>query len=421
MITKRIRKARVATFLGFILLGGLMYTWSTGVSAFREQLGLGGDAGDIDFGIVALMIGIGSAVGSLVIGKIIDSFGPKAAVTLCIILYPASIIPMGLVSNVHYALGFGAVLGLFRGALDTALNAHGIQVERFYNRPILAAFHACYALGGFLLGIVGSWLSSIYTESAAVQFSVLGGATLVIGILLSRWLLDKGEAPAWTQRSATLLTTSTSGKVDTKFAVIVVMLGFGFLLLAAMIGESAIADWGQEFVRREFMTTASIAGIAVSTFTGAEFIGRMLGDRLAGHFGPRQVVFVGSLIAISGLSLSILGRSSVTSIAGFGLFGLGISCIAPLMLSAAGAYDPDNCGRNIGIVNCIGYSGMLIAPAAITTIVNYFGLGKLMYFPLGMIGLLAMFAPLLMRGKHKLPASEVKCNADPRNVSIKPA
>jgi MFS family permease len=409
VITKKIRKARVATFLGFILLGGLMYTWSTGVSAFREQLGLGGDAGDIDFGVVALMIGIGSAVGSLAIGKIIDSFGPKVAVTLCIVLYPASMIPMGLVSNVHYALGFGAVLGLFRGALDTALNAHGIQVERFYNRPILAAFHACYALGGFLLGIVGSWLSSIYTESAAVQFSVIGGVTLVIGLLLSRWLLNKDEAPARAHPSNILLSTRATGDAGTRFTVIAVMLGFGFLLLAAMIGESAIADWGQEFVRREFMTTASLAGIAVSTFTGAEFIGRVLGDRLAGRFGPRQVVFVGSLIAITGLSLSILGRSSPTSIAGFGLFGLGISCIAPLMLSAAGAFDPDNFGRNIGIVNCIGYSGMLIAPAAITTIVNYYGLEKLMYFPLVMIGLLATFAPVLMRGKHKLPTTKIQC------------
>jgi MFS family permease len=409
VITKRIRKARVATFLGFILLGGLMYTWSTGVSAFREQLGLGGELGDVDFGIVALMIGIGSAAGSLAIGRIIDSFGAKTAVTLCVILYPASIIPMGLVSNVHYALGFGAVLGLFRGALDTALNAHGIQVERFYNRPILAAFHACYALGGFLLGIIGSWLSSIYTENAAVQFSLLGGVTLVIGILLSRWLLNKDEAPSQIRLNNTLLHTNASGEAATRYAVIAVMFGFGFLLLAAMIGESAIADWGQEFVRREFMTTASLAGIAVSTFTGAEFIGRMLGDRLAGRFGPRQVVFVGSLIAIAGLSLSILGRSSATSVAGFGLFGLGISCIAPLMLSAAGAFDPNNFGRNIGIVNCIGYSGMLIAPAAITTIVNYFGLEKLMYFPLVMIGLLATFAPVLMRGKHKFPAPKVQC------------
>lgn len=168
------------------------------------------------------------------------------------------------------------------------------------------------------------------------------------------------------------------------------------------------------------MTSASIAGIAVSTFTGAQFIGRLLGDRVAARFGARQVVFFGSLIAIFGLSTAILGRNEIAAVIGFGLFGLGISCIAPLMLSAAGAVDPQNFGRNIGIVNCIGYSGMLIAPAAITTIINFAGLGYLMYFPLVMIGLLATFAPMLMRAKPKTqpPRSGAKVlNQAPRHGS----
>jgi|GEM_PF-2487794 hypothetical protein len=51
----------------------------------------------------------------------------------------------------------------------------------------------------------------------------------------------------------------------------------------------------------------------------------------------------------------------------------------------------------IGIVKGIGFSGMLMGPAAITVIVGRFGLESLMYFPLILLGLLAVFGPMLVR------------------------
>lgn len=399
MITTKIRKARVATFVGFMLLGAMMYVWSTGVSAFRHQMGLSGDAGDVNFGLIALGIGIGSSIGAFVVGMLIDKLGAKTVVCTCLIAYPISIIPMGLVSEFYFALTFGAVLGLFRGALDTAINAHGIQVERFYQRPIMSSFHAFYALGGFLAGMLGSWFSGHFTESSAIQFSIMGVGILVGGILISFWLLGKNDVPHG--KGAPVEEGQIKETASGNKAIVLAMVGLGVLLLAAMIGESAIGDWGQEFVRREFGTTAALAGIAVSTFTGAEFIGRFLGDRLAARFGSLQTVFCSSLIALIGLVVAMLGGSAGASIAGFGLFGLGLSCIAPLLLSNAGRMDPANAGRNIGIVNCIGYSGMLVAPAAITLIVNAFGLGALMYLPMAMMVLLATFGPPLMKQSPK--------------------
>ncbi|WP_246883105.1 hypothetical protein [Pseudomonas sp. Tri1] len=51
----------------------------------------------------------------------------------------------------------------------------------------------------------------------------------------------------------------------------------------------------------------------------------------------------------------------------------------------------------IGIVKGIGFSGILIGSAAITVIVGRFGLESLMYFPLILLGLLAVFGPMLVR------------------------
>jgi MFS family permease len=409
-IPARIRKARIATFLGFMMIGAMMYIWSTGVSVFRVQLGFTGELGDASFGLIALGIGVGSATGALWVGRLLDSFGAKPVITVCALAYPLSIIPLGFVSGFWFALCFGVVLGLLRGALDTALNAHGVQVERFYQRSIMSGFHAFYSLGGFLLGMVCSWLTGFYTDSVLVPYTVLGLVLFVVGCFFSRWLLGKQDVPAPSSSDwqAGAQTIDESGKgPSTK--TLLVMIALGVLLLGSMMGENAIADWGQEYIRRQFGTSTSTAGMAVSIFVGAAFIGRLFGDRLAATFGNAQVVFGCGAVCVLGMLITIIGGTAVTGIIGFALFGLGLSCIAPLMISAAGRRDPKHAGRNIGIVNCIGFSGMLVGPAAITVIVSNFGLSSLMFFPLIMLALLATFGPLLMRAPKK-PVTRVKAS-----------
>lgn len=87
------------------------------------------------------------------------------------------------------------------------------------------------------------------------------------------------------------------------------------------------------------------------------------------------------------------------------------------MISAAGRRDPKHAGRNIGTVNCIGFSGMLVGPAAITVIVSNFGISKLMFFPLIMLGLLATFGPLLMRAP-KTVMTEKTCDTGKSEAAI---
>ncbi|MFL6532138.1 MAG: MFS transporter [Pseudomonas sp.] len=397
------------------MIGAMMYIWSTGVSVFRAQLGFSGELGDGDFGLIALGVGVGSAAGALWVGRLLDSFGAKPVITVCALAYPLSIIPLGFVTGFWFALSFGVVLGLLRGALDTALNAHGVQVERFYRRSIMSGFHAFYSLGGFLLGMVCSWLTGLYTDSVQVPFTVLGLAMFLVGCVFSRWLLGKHDVPE--PSNSDWQTGAPTGEAGAGPSVktLLVMIALGTLLLGSMMGENAIADWGQEYIRREFSTSTSTAGMAVSIFVGAAFVGRLFGDRLAAAFGNAQVVFGCGVVCVLGMILTIVGGSATTGIAGFALFGLGLSCIAPLMISAAGRRDPEYAGRNIGIVNCIGFSGMLVGPAAITVIVSNFGLSKLMFFPLVMLGLLATFGPLLMRSPKSAVAEQAPAaNTAPR-------
>jgi MFS family permease len=425
----RIRRARVATFVGFAALGGLMYTWSTSVTAFREQLGLSGGAGDFRFGLIVLSAGIAAALGSLAVGFFADRYGPRAPIAVCAALYPLALIGLGQVTAVGFAIPLGVLLGLFRGAMDTTLNTHGIHVERYYGRSIMSSFHACYSLGGFALGMAGSWLSGKYPNSATIQFSVLGTTLLLCGVLATLWMLPKDEIlPATVELEnarpspiagrgpdAGSSPPRDAGRRPASAAVVWLVIAFGVLLLGSMIAENVVGDWGQEYLHRVDHATVSVAGIAVSIFIGTEALGRVFVDRLAQRYGRPALVLGSGLLAISGLVLSIAVNAPVASLIGFGALGLAMSSIAPLMFSSAGRADAANAGRNIGIMNSIGYSAGLVSPAVITLVVLHFGLQRLLLFPLVMMLPLAFFGPALMKTAERrgarsslgLPATDV--------------
>jgi MFS family permease len=392
----RIRRARVATFVGFAALGGLMYTWSTSVTAFREQLGLSGGAGDFRFGLIVLSAGIAAAIGSLAVGFFADRFGPRAPIAVCATLYPLALIGLGQVTAVGFAIPLGVMLGLFRGAMDTTLNTHGIHVERYYGRSIMSSFHACYSLGGFVLGMAGSWMAGRYPNSATIQFSVLGTTLLLCGVLATLWMLPKDEIlPATVDLENA--GRSPDAPPPASAALVWLVIAYGVLLLGSMIAENVVGDWGQEYLHRVDHATVSMAGMAVSIFIGTEALGRVFVDRLAQRYGRPALVLASGILAISGLVLAIAVNAPVTSLIGFGALGLAMASIAPLMFSSAGRADAANAGRNIGIMNSIGYSANLVSPAVITLVVLHFGLNRLLLFPLVMMLPLALLGPLLMK------------------------
>lgn len=402
LVTTRIRYARIATFIGFMLMGAMLYVWSTGVSSLRAKIGLADASGDVQFGLITLALGAGGAIGCFIIGRFIDKWGAKKVVGAATIIYPLSIIPLGYVDGFYPALIFASLYGFFRGTIDTALNTHGVQVERFYQRSIMSAFHAFFSFGGFIAGMIGSWLVGLNPEDPALAFTVMGGGLFIIGLFITRFMLEKEDIPAHehVQSDAIPLHKSHKSSSKNKKKIVALMFGFGIVLLAGMVSEGAVWDWGQEFVRRELNTTASLAGVAVSVFIGAECFGRLIGDRLAEKIGATKVVFYSGVISVIGLLTVSLGTTFVHGVIGLTLTGLGLACITPLMLSSAGRKDPENAGRNIGIVNCIGYTGMLVGPITITAVVGYFSLSWLMFFPAALMTLLTIFGPILMREKH---------------------
>lgn len=87
------------------------------------------------------------------------------------------------------------------------------------------------------------------------------------------------------------------------------------------------------------------------------------------------------LLAAAGLAIALLSGSPVGAIIGFTLFGAGLSCTFPLMLSAAGNADPLRPSHGIARVAGFGYIGMLGGPVLIGALAGHFGLAMALAVP----------------------------------------
>jgi MFS family permease len=136
-------------------------------------------------------------------------------------------------------------------------------------------------------------------------------------------------------------------------------------------------------------------------------IGRLLGDRLAARFGPARLIRGCAVVATGGLAAGLLCATPAAALAGFALFGAGLSCTFPQLLSAAGSADPVRPGRGIAGVAGLGYLGMLGGPVLIGGCADVVGLPLALGIPVVLMVCVALTAgvvtPRADRGTNPVP------------------
>ena len=143
-------------------------------------------------------------------------------------------LPLPLLATSPVVLGaILFVFGATNGAMDVAMNAHGVAVERELPKPIMSSLHGGWSLGGF---------------AAAGLVAVAGAAgvdprleSLLVGIAL--WL-----AALWI--TSRLGSASAHSEARSGFALpsrpVMLLGGLCFLV---MMTEGAIADWSGIYLR----------------------------------------------------------------------------------------------------------------------------------------------------------------------------
>ncbi|TDV54014.1 MFS transporter [Actinophytocola oryzae] len=344
---KRLRRARAATFAFFALNGFVVGMWLVHIPAAERRAGVS----HATLGLLLLLLGGGAFLGMQVAGPLADRFGTHRVVPVSAVLCALALILPGLATS-GFALGAALLtLGLGNGALDVSMNAHAVEVEHAYGRPVMSAFHAVWSIGGFVAALVGARTLS-WGWAPVTTFTIATVIALVIAAAATPTLLRRAPRPV---AEGPRQRRRTPGRIW-------VMAGLALLL---MLSEGVANDWSVLHLQTILDAQPGTAALAFGSFAAAMTVGRLLTDPVVARVGSVAVVRWGAAVAAVGVLTTALAPVAWLAIVGWGVFGIGLSGSAPQLFSAAGHADRDNAGANVSRVAGVGYLGILAGPAII--------------------------------------------------------
>jgi MFS family permease len=151
-------------------------------------------------------------------------------------------------------------------------------------------------------------------------------------------------------------------------------IGLGLLCFIALMGEGAVIDWAAIHLRDTYQLNNDAAGLGYAVFAGAMATIRFAGDRLRTRFGAVTLVRASAGVTLIGMLGALFAPSAQWSVVGYGLAGLGIGNLAPVLFAGGGRREPDNPARGIAAVTTLGYAGFLAGPPLIGLIGRAMGL-----------------------------------------------
>ncbi|WP_371774055.1 MFS transporter [Streptomyces sp. NBC_01438] len=347
-----LRSARVANFVYFALCGSLIGTWVVHIPAVEEQVGIS----HATLGSLLVLLGLGAFTGMRVAGRLADRLGAHVVLPIGGVLSSTTVVLPGLFPSLWMLAGALLVFGFCNGCLDVSMNAHAVQVEKAYNRPIMSAFHAMFSVGGVIASLVGVGTASL-GMSLTAGMATVGAAGIVIALVSARALLPSAPQPAVTDGRQ-----ARAGKRRKPPGRIWIL---ATLAAMVMLAEGAANDWSALHLKDVLGAPASTAAFAYGTYAAAMTTGRLLADRVSGRFGPMAVLRYGAITAAAGITIVSVTPWIWAAFAGWALFGLGLSGCVPQLYSATWRVDPAAAGANISRAAGLGYLGMLSGPAVI--------------------------------------------------------
>ncbi|GGH48264.1 MFS transporter [Microbacterium album] len=355
-----LRRARLAVVGAFLLNGFLLATWVVNIPVVQERTGVSHSV----LGSLLLLLGLGSFLSMQATGWAVDRFGSRAATIAGAVLLIAAI-PTPVFAADAFALGAAAfAIGIGNGALDVAMNAHAVEVERRYERPIMSSFHAFFSVGGAIgagyaavAHALGWDLWLLLTVAAALALA-LGAGTLP-GLLRGTHIRE----PATPTEDAAVPAAPDAPAARSPVAARAIALGaLAFLL---MLAEGVAADWSAVHAREHLGQPEAMAALAYAAFAVAMTTGRFVADRVSARVGPVAVVRYGAFGAAAGLTIVTLSPVLPLTLAGWIVFGLGLSGAVPQIFTAAGALATTGGGVLLSRIVGAGYIGLLAGPAVI--------------------------------------------------------
>jgi fucose permease len=369
------RTAWFAIAAVFFVNGVTLASWISRIPTLTERL----DLGPGQVGLALMALAAGALVAFPITGRLVDTRSSSFTVLFFGLVMLVSLPFVGLAPHLLGLILALFVLGFGNGGMDVAMNAQGIEVERFVGRSIINSLHGCFSLGAFTGAAIGAGVAQLNVPPLLhfLGVSMLGLAALS---WIQRWLIPDTKDPRKSQSASAFALPPRS------------LWLLGALALCTSVSEGAMADWSGLYLRDVLETSSGVAALWFAAFSMAMLVGRFTGDALVRRFGAPRLVRAGGVLAALGLGIALLIHQPISMLLGFAAVGLGLSTVYPLVFSAAGNHPTVSAGHAVASVATVGYSGFLAGPPILGWLAELTSLQAMMWLIVLLAALTAVLA-----------------------------
>lgn len=395
-----VRRARGAVALLFLTNGALFANIIPRYPGIKADLALDNAA----YGLAIAAFPAGAIVAGLAAGPVIRRFGSARAAVAGTILTALGTLLIGFAPSLPLFVGALLFSGGMDAITDVAQNTHGLRVQRRFGRSIINSFHAVWSIGAVLGGGMAAAAIALGIPRS-VHLSISAGIFSIIAIIALRYCLpgkDEDVDVTVSPDGADRQSTSTHPRQASALRVTVTITALVLIAVAGTLVEDAGSTWAALYLDQGLGAPAALAATGFIALVGAQFIGRVLGDRLVDRFGQRTIARAGGLIAAIGMGVALIAPTVPGTILGFAAAGFGVATLVPAAMHEADELPGLRAGTGVTVVSWLMRLGFLLSPPVVGLIADSAGLrAGLLVVPLA--GVMAFLLAGVLRNDSKRP------------------
>lgn len=360
--------AQISTRVAFLIAGIGFSSLAPLIPGIKVHLNLD----DRRLGLLLLWVGLGSILVMPFAGRLAAKFGCRKVIVASALALCASLPLLAMATNTYAVAGALFLMGAGGGTLDVVMNIQAVIVEQNSKRSMMSGFHGLFSVGE-IVGAGGVTLLLSLNFSPFLSLTVVAlGCVGMLGAATPNLIPYRKQLSEIPSRSFTL----PRGKV----------LLIGVLCFIVFMGEGSITDWSGVLLMDFRNVSLNHAGLGYVAFASMMTLVRLTGDFVVTKLGRKAVMLGGCLCAASGFIISATVPNMFASIIGFGLVGIGLANVVPILFTASGKQDTMPANLALSSVTTMGYLGLLVGPPVLGFIAHQ----TTLLISLGLLGVLCL-------------------------------
>jgi MFS family permease len=352
------RRARVAVAALFLTNGALFANLLPRYPEIKTDLHLSNAV----YGAAIAAFSGGALVAGLAAATLIRRYRSSRVAVVGTLGIAAFVVAAGLATSPVVLAAALFIAGASDAITDVAQNAHGLRVQRAYGRSIINSFHAVWAVGAIVGGLMGAGAIALHISRVthlAIAAVIFSAVVLMAYPYLLRGPDHDDHPSAWT----------ADGK-GAGIGVYATLLALVVIAIAGATVEDAGSSWATLYLRDTLGAPGAVAVFGYVALVGFMFIGRLIGDRLVDRFGERAVARAGGFVAAAGMGCALAFPSVPGTIAGFAAAGLGVATLIPAAMHGADQLPGLRPGTGLTAVTWLMRVGFFGAPLLVGVVAD---------------------------------------------------